>query len=93
MRNEIFFVVLYCLRYQSLINIEKPDQKYSVIHADRESLILKKDGYRNNSEKSSPTKVVDYINCGYSISTTWILDGGLHEKALLIFRRERNRDN
>ena len=40
-----------------------------IIYADIESLIKKIDGYADNPEKSSPTKLGEHIPCGYSMST------------------------
>ena len=36
-----------------------------------ESLTKKIDGYANNSENSSTTKIGEHIPCGYSMSTIW----------------------
>ena len=41
-----------------------------LIYAYLESLIKKIDGFKNNPEKLSTTKVGEYILCGCSISTT-----------------------
>ena len=49
----------------------KSGKKPSIIYADLESLIKRIDGCKNNSEKLSTTKVVEYIHCGYSMSTLW----------------------
>ena len=42
-----------------------------IIYTDLESLIKKIDGCANNLEKSSTTKIGQYIPCGYSMSTIW----------------------
>ena len=42
-----------------------------IIYAGIESLIRKIDGYANNPENFSTTKIRDYISCRYSISTIW----------------------
>ena len=36
-----------------------------IIYADIESLIKKIDGFANNPENSSATKIGEYIACGY----------------------------
>ena len=38
-------------------------------------MIRKLDGCKSNLEKSSTTKAGEHIPCGYSMSTTWTLDG------------------
>ena len=40
-----------------------------IIYSDTESLIKRIDGYANNPEKSSTTKIGEHIPCGYSMST------------------------
>ena len=40
---------------------QKPDKKPSIVYADLESLIKIKDGCKFNSDKSSTTKVGEYI--------------------------------
>ena len=40
-----------------------------IIYADTESLIRKIDACANNPEKSSTTKIVEHIPCGYSMLT------------------------
>ena len=45
-----------------------------IIYADTESLIRKKDACANNPEKSSTTKIVEHIPCGYSMLTIWGFD-------------------
>ena len=49
----------------------KPDKTPSIIYADIESFILKKDECKNNSEKSSTIKVGENNPCGYSMSLIW----------------------
>ena len=48
----------------------KCDKAPFTIYADLKSLIEKIDGYKNNPDKSSTTKVNEYIPSGFSISTT-----------------------
>ena len=45
----------------------KSDKTLSVIYADLESLIKKMDGCKNNSQKSSATKVGEDIPCRYCV--------------------------
>ena len=45
-----------------------------IIYTDIESLIRKLDGCANNSEKSSTTKIVQHVPCGYSMSKIWGFD-------------------
>ena len=45
-----------------------------LIYADLESLIKKIGGCANNPDKSSTTKIGEYIPCGYSISTIHAFD-------------------
>ena len=49
----------------------KSDKMPYIIYAGIESLIRKIDGYANNPENFSTTKIRDYISCRYSISTIW----------------------
>ena len=42
-----------------------------IIHADIESLIRKIDGWENNPENSSITKIGEHIPCRYSMPTIW----------------------
>ena len=67
------FGILLCplntLRYQSFINIRNLIKIPFVIYADLQFLIEKFDGCKNNSEKSSTTKVSEHISSGLSIST------------------------
>ena len=44
-----------------------------IIYADNETLIIKVDGFANNPESSSTTKIGEHIRCGYSMSTIWAL--------------------
>ena len=53
---------------------KKVDKAASIIYADHESLIKKVlDGCKNNTEKSSTTKIGERIPCGYSMSMIWII--------------------
>ena len=45
-----------------------------ITYADIESLIKKIDGCANNPDKSSATKIGEYIPCGYSMSTILAFD-------------------
>ena len=45
-----------------------------IIYANIESLIKKIDGYANNPEHFSTTKICEHIPCGYSMSTIWAFD-------------------
>ena len=47
----------------------KSDKAPFTIYADLESLIGKIDGYKNNLEKSSATKVSEHIHSGFLMST------------------------
>ena len=49
----------------------KSDKMPYIIYAGIESLIRKIDGYANNPENFSTTKIRDCISCRYSISTIW----------------------
>ena len=49
----------------------KSDKMQYIIYADMESAIKKIDGYANNPENSSTTKISELIPCGYSMSTVW----------------------
>ena len=40
-----------------------------IIYADIESLFKKIDGYADNSENSSATKIGEIVPCGYPVST------------------------
>ena len=52
----------------------KSDKMPYISFADIESFIKKLDGYANNLENSSTTKIGKNIACGYSISTIWAFD-------------------
>ena len=52
----------------------KSDKTPFIIYADLESFIKKIDNCKNNSEKSSTTKIGEHIPRGYSISTIWAFD-------------------
>ena len=52
----------------------KLDKKQCNIYADIESLIKKTDGYANNPEKSSATKIGEHVTWGYSMSKIWAFD-------------------
>ena len=45
-----------------------------IFYANIESLIKIIDGCANNPEKSSTTKLVEHIPCGYSMSIIWAFD-------------------
>ena len=45
-----------------------------IIYTDIESLINKIDGFENNPENSSTTKIGEHIPCRYSMSTIWGFD-------------------
>ena len=47
----------------------KSDKMPFIIYADIESLIRKIDGWANNPENFSTTKIGEHIPCGYSMST------------------------
>ena len=47
----------------------KSGKTASVIYADLESLIKRKDGCKNNLEKSSATEVGEHVPCGCSMPT------------------------
>ena len=52
----------------------KSDKMSYIIYPDNESLIRKIDGCASNPKKSSTTKIVEHIPCGYSMSTIWGFD-------------------
>ena len=52
----------------------RSDKAPCIIYADLEPLIKKIDYWKNNPEKSSTTKLGEYILCGSSISTIWVFD-------------------
>lgn len=45
-----------------------------IIHQNLESLIKRTDGFTNNPEKPSITKIGEDIPCGYSMSTKWTFE-------------------
>ena len=45
-----------------------------IIYDGLEGLVKKIDGWANNPEISSTTKIVEYIPCAYSMSIIWGLD-------------------
>ena len=49
----------------------KSDKMSCIIYAEIVSLIKKIGGCANNPEKSSTTKIVEHIPCGYSMSIIW----------------------
>ena len=49
----------------------KSDKMPYIIYAEIESLIRKIDRCANNPEKSSTTKLVEQVPCGYSMTTIW----------------------
>ena len=58
-----------------------------IIYADIESLIRKIDGFANNPEKSSTTKIGEDIPCGCSMSTIWGFDH-IEDKHTLYRRKD-----
>ena len=50
---------------------QKSDKATSAIYADLECILGKTDGCKNNPETSSTTKVSEYIQLGFSISTIY----------------------
>lgn len=50
------------------------DKAQSIIYVDLEPLIENVDGWKNNPERLSTTKVGEHVSCGYSISTIWKFD-------------------
>ena len=60
----------------------KPDKILYTIYPNMESSIKKVDGYKNNSENSSATKIGENISCGYSISTICTFDHIEHKQTL-----------
>ena len=52
----------------------KSDKMRYFIYAHIQSLIKKIDGYANNPEKFSTTKISEHIPCRYSISIIWAFD-------------------
>ena len=53
---------------------QKSDKTPSIIYADLNSLSKKVNGFKNNPEKSSTTKIGEHVPCGYSMSAIWIFD-------------------
>ena len=53
----------------------KSDKTASTIYEDLEFLIKRTDGWKNNFEELSTTKVDEHISSGYSMSTIWTFDG------------------
>ena len=45
-----------------------------IIHENLESLIKRTDGFTNNPEKPSTTKIGEIIPCGYSMSNVYKMD-------------------
>ena len=52
----------------------KSDKISYIIYADIESLIRKIDGFANNPENYSTTKIGEHITCEYSMSTISVFD-------------------
>ena len=50
------------------------DKAQSIIYVDLEPLIENVDGWKNNPERLSTTKVGEHVSCVYSISTIWKFD-------------------
>ena len=64
MKIKIFVTLLYHLKILERLEFnqyKKSDKAPLIIYADLEQLIGKIDGYKNNSENSSTTKVCKYI--------------------------------
>ena len=57
-------------QYQKSDNLITP----SIIYADLKSMSKKVNGFKNNPEKSSTTKIGEQIPSGYSMSAIWIFD-------------------
>ena len=49
----------------------KSDKMSYIIYAELKSLLKKIDGFLNNPENSSTTKIGEHIPCGCSMSTIW----------------------
>ena len=62
-------------RILEFIQHRTSDKTSSIIYADLESLIKVINGFNNDFEKLSTTKVGEHIPCGYSVSTRWTFDG------------------
>ena len=52
----------------------KSDKMIYISYAVIECLIKKLEGYVNNPENSSTTKIGEHIPCGYSVPTIWTFD-------------------
>ena len=50
------------------------DKMSYIIYPDIKPLIKKLDGYANNPENSSTTKIDEHIPCEYLMSTIWAFD-------------------
>ena len=64
----------------------KSDKMSYISYAGIESLIKKIHGCANNPEKSSTTKLGEYIPFGYSMSTIWAFDN-IENKHTLYYGR------
>ena len=53
-----------------------------IIYADMESFIKRIDGFANNPEKSSTTKIDEHNPCGYSSSKIWTFDNTVKKHTL-----------
>ena len=53
-----------------------------IIYADMESFIKRIDGFANNPEKSSTTKIGEHNPCGYSSSKIWTFDNTVKKHTL-----------
>ena len=79
----------------------KSDKMSYIIYAGIESLTRKADRCANNSEKSSTTKIGEYMPCEYSVSTIWthrketylISWKRMYEKVLYFFKRIHKKHN
>ena len=72
MQKERFLWNCITIPKNSTLNFNqytKPDKTPCILYEDLKFLIKKIDGYANNSEKSSVTKISEHIPCGYSMST------------------------
>ena len=75
----------------------KSDKMSYIIYAELKSLLKKIDGFSNNPENSSTTKIGEHIPCGCSMSTIWgfnhigdvqtLYRKRLYEEALKFFQR------
>ena len=76
-KNKDFCVILMPSEKDKILELKhyiKSDKMSYIIYADIESLIRKIDGYENNSEYSSATRITEHIPCGYSMSPIWGFD-------------------